>query len=107
MTNFDMRDKYTILDKHIKIMKPSIAVQLHRDEILKIISKSPVKNPRIFGSIARGTDSEDSDIDILVDSIKGETTLIHLAIIKNKIEEITGKKNRYCNVFIPSRRYKR
>ena len=47
-------------------MRPSEALALHRDEVLKIIAKYPVSNPRVFGSVARGEDVEGSDIDIIV-----------------------------------------
>lgn len=48
-------------------MRPSQALREHRGEILEIIASYQLSNPRIFGSIARGEDGEDSDIDILVD----------------------------------------
>ena len=47
-------------------MKPSEALAQHRAEALAIIAKFPVSNPRIFGSVARGEDTDDSDLDILV-----------------------------------------
>jgi len=41
-----------------------------RDEILKIAKKHGVKNIRIFGSVASGTEKVRSDIDLLVDEVK-------------------------------------
>ena len=38
-----------------------------REEILEIASKHGAYNVRIFGSVARGDDTEDSDIDFLID----------------------------------------
>ena len=38
-----------------------------RDQILKIASKHGAVNVRVFGSVARGEDSVDSDVDLLVD----------------------------------------
>ena len=38
-----------------------------REEILKISSKHGAYNVRIFGSVARGDDTKDSDIDFLID----------------------------------------
>jgi len=46
-------------------MRPSEALAKHRDEVLAIIARYPVTNPRIFGSVARGDDVEGSDVDIL------------------------------------------
>ena len=34
--------------------------------VLKILSRYPISNPRVFGSAARGEDTEDSDLDILI-----------------------------------------
>jgi uncharacterized protein len=34
--------------------------------VLEIISRYPVSNPRVFGSVARGEDVEGSDLDIIV-----------------------------------------
>jgi uncharacterized protein len=47
-------------------MRPSEALAKHREEVLEIIAKYPVSNPRVFGSVARGDDVEGSDIDIVI-----------------------------------------
>ena len=39
----------------------------HRSEILALASNSGARNVRIFGSLARGDDRPDSDLDIVVD----------------------------------------
>ena len=54
-------------------MRPSEALKKHRDEVLAIIARYPVSNPRIFGSVARGDDREGSDLDILVDTSEAST----------------------------------
>lgn len=48
------------------LVRPSERLRARRDEVLEIIRRSGAKNPRVFGSVARGTDTPDSDIDILV-----------------------------------------
>ena len=60
--------------------RPSTAVTVHRDQILTLCRDHRTRAPRIFGSIARGTDTSDSDIDLLVDALPGTGlfTLIHL-----------------------------
>jgi len=42
-------------------------VRARRQEILRILSERGAANPRIFGSVARGTADEKSDVDLLVD----------------------------------------
>ncbi|MGO3146518.1 MAG: nucleotidyltransferase family protein [Leucobacter sp.] len=39
----------------------------HRGELQALLVKYAATNPRLFGSIARGTAREDSDIDIIVE----------------------------------------
>ena len=48
-------------------MNPSILLKEKRTEILKVAEKYGAFNIRIFGSVARGTSDENSDIDFLVD----------------------------------------
>ncbi len=59
-------------------MKPSEALNLHRNEIRAIVEKNGACNPRVFGSIVHGQDTEESDIDLIVDSIDGKTTCLVL-----------------------------
>jgi uncharacterized protein len=54
-------------------MKPSESLAKHRAEVLEIIAKYPVSNPRVFGSVARGEDVEGSDIDIIIHPHQGLT----------------------------------
>jgi predicted nucleotidyltransferase len=73
-------------------MKPSEALKLHRDGIRRIVENNNALNPRVFGSVVHGEDTEESDLDILVDAIDGKTTLISLASIQIGIQELTGIK---------------
>lgn len=73
-------------------MKPSIALQLHGADIRRIVLKNDAANPRVFGSVVHGDDTETSDLDILVDPISGRTTLLSLASIQLEIQELTGIK---------------
>jgi predicted nucleotidyltransferase len=68
-------------------MRPSEALARHRDEVLRIIGRYPVSNPRVFGSVARGEDVEGSDIDILVER-EGPLTFIDLARLEMELEAL-------------------
>lgn len=48
------------------LVRPSERLRARRDEVLEIIRRSGAENPRVFGSVARGTDTVNSDIDLLV-----------------------------------------
>jgi uncharacterized protein len=73
-------------------MKPSDALQRHREAIRRIVDQNDAANPRVFGSVVHGDDTENSDLDILVDAIDGKTTLLSLARIQIAIEALTGIK---------------
>jgi uncharacterized protein len=68
-------------------MRPSEALKRHRDEVLEIISRYPVKNPRVFGSVARGEDEEGSDLDILVEH-DGRLSTFELAGLELDLERV-------------------
>ena len=70
-------------------MKPSVLLQGHSDEVRDIIGANRVVNPRVFGSVARGEDTETSDLDILVDPTP-ETSLFDIAIIRRELLDLLG-----------------
>jgi uncharacterized protein len=69
-------------------MRPSIALKNKRAEVLEIISRYSVANPRVFGSVLHGTDKEGSDLDILVDALPG--TGLGLFKLQGELEDALG-----------------
>jgi predicted nucleotidyltransferase len=72
-------------------MRPSEILSQHRDTIRELVLQAGMANPRVFGSVARGEDTEDSDLDILVDPAP-RTSLLDLAGLQIEIEARTGAK---------------
>jgi uncharacterized protein len=72
-------------------MKPSILLEKHRDQVREVLQRFRMENPRIFGSAARGEDTEQSDLDILVDVPPG-TSLYDLAGVEIELEALLGCK---------------
>jgi predicted nucleotidyltransferase len=70
-------------------MKPSIALENHRNAIRRIVEANRARNARVFGSVAAGEDSEESDLDILVDPTP-ETTLFDIGAIRSELAELLG-----------------
>lgn len=68
-------------------MRPSIALQAHRDAIKEIALRHRVQNIRVFGSVIHGDDTEESDLDLLVDPT-GETTLLDIAKIQVELKNL-------------------
>ena len=65
-----------------------------REAIITIATRYHAENVRLFGSVARGDDRSDSDIDFLVDFQPGSTLFDHVALI----EELTSKLDRKVDV---------
>jgi predicted nucleotidyltransferase len=70
-------------------MRPSVLLEHHRDEVRAIALAHRVTNPRVFGSVLRGEDTDSSDLDLLVDALPG-ATLLDLARIALEVEERLG-----------------
>ena len=70
-------------------MKPSIALDVHRAEIRLIVEANRAVNARVFGSVLRGEDTEDSDLDILVDPEPG-MTLLNIGSIRRQLAQLLG-----------------
>ena len=69
--------------------RPSEALQQHRDAIHRIVSAHRARNPRAFGSVLRGEDQEDSDLDLLIDPDPG-MSLFDLGAILVELQDLMG-----------------
>jgi uncharacterized protein len=70
-------------------LKPSEALTAHRDELRRLVSRYNVTRPRVFGSVLTGADTEESDLDLLVDPTDS-TTLFTLAGLEHEAGELLG-----------------
>lgn len=70
-------------------MRPSLALETHRNSIRRVVESNHAQNARVFGSVVRGEDSEHSDLDILIDPMP-ETTLMDVANIQIELEDLLG-----------------
>ncbi len=68
-------------------MRPSIALQTHREAIRTIALSHRVTNVRVFGSVVHGDDIEGSDLDILVEPT-AETTMMDIAKIQLELARL-------------------
>jgi uncharacterized protein len=86
----------------IAVRKPSGATQemtgplasrlvSHRSEVLQIALRYGLTNLRVFGSVARGQDTVDSDVDLLVDVGPG-VGLMSLARAERDLERLLGAR---------------
>lgn len=57
-------------------------IRQERESILEIAARYQAINVRLFGSVARGEDQSDSDVDFLVDFRPGSTLLDQVGLIE-------------------------
>jgi len=70
-------------------MRPSELLEANREAIRRIVAAHRGLNPRVFGSVLHGTDTEKSDLDILVDPLKG-MTLFDVGAIRVELLDLLG-----------------
>ena len=70
-------------------MRPSEACWKHKEVIRQIVARHRAVNPRVFGSVLRGEDTESSDLDLLVDATE-QTTLFDIVTIERELREALG-----------------
>ncbi|MET0356670.1 MAG: nucleotidyltransferase family protein [Cellvibrio sp.] len=70
-------------------MRPSEALQKNRDSIRQIVLAHHVTNVRFFGSVLTGDDTEESDLDLLVDPTP-ETSLMDIGAIRHELKVLLG-----------------
>ena len=64
-------------------------VTQHRSEILAILARGGARRPKVFGSVANGSDLPGSDIDLLVEIDNG-VTLFSLARLERQLSDLLG-----------------
>lgn len=69
--------------------RPTVALQTNRERILQLARAHGASNVRVFGSAARGTDHEGSDVDLLVD-VDERATLFTLTGLEQALSELLG-----------------
>lgn len=62
-----------------------------RRAVIAAAARRGATNVRVFGSVARGDDTDSSDVDLLVD-IGSEVGLVTLVALERELEEILGRK---------------
>ncbi len=70
-------------------MRPSVAFNSHKQAIKYIVEQNHACNARIFGSVLHGNDTDNSDLDLLIEPTI-ETTLMDIARIQNKLQALLG-----------------
>jgi uncharacterized protein len=70
-------------------MRASEALNQYRAQIREIALRHHVRNVRVFGSAALGTDHAHSDLDLLVEPTE-QTTLFDIGAIRHELKQLMG-----------------
>jgi uncharacterized protein len=62
----------------------------HREDLLRLVRKHRARNPRVFGSVARGSATQKSDLDLLVDFDEGASAFDQIGLIQD-LEVLFGR----------------
>lgn len=72
-------------------MKLNALIERYRSEILRLAQRHGASDVRIFGSVARGDDIPESDVDVLVNMEPGRS-LFDLGGLLMDLEQLLGCK---------------
>jgi predicted nucleotidyltransferase len=64
-------------------------IRRHRERLIRAARRNGARDVRVFGSTARGEDSRDSDIDLLVE-LDSDRTLLDLIAFQQDASDILG-----------------
>lgn len=67
-----------------------IQLEQHRQAILDAAARHGARNVRVFGSVARGDDRTDSDIDLLVE-MADDRSLLDLVALEQELESLLNR----------------
>lgn len=70
-------------------MRPSVVLDMKRNAVREVVGRFRTENPRVFGSVLRGTDRDGSDLDLLVDALPGATQF-DLGGLQDELESLLG-----------------
>lgn len=76
----------TALERALQV-RPSVLLRAKRDDVLAAVAKVGAKDPRVFGSVARGDDSPGSDIDLLV-TFPPEADIVTLLTLEEELTDL-------------------
>lgn len=68
-------------------VRPSVLLRARRDDVLAAVARIGAKDPRVFGSVARGDDNPGSDIDLLV-TFPPEADIVTLLSLEEELADL-------------------
>lgn len=79
------------MEKALPATSIRILLEREREELMRVAASHFASNIRVFGSVVRGEDGPNSDIDLLVD-FAPEASLLDLIALKQEIEQLLQRR---------------
>jgi predicted nucleotidyltransferase len=73
----------------VNAIRPSQLLEQHRDDVAKVFAGYPVSQVWVFGSVARGDDRPDSDLDLLIELTPG-ASIIDIIDLDEELSAVLG-----------------
>lgn len=70
-------------------VRPSVLLNTTRDKVREVLTERGVANPRIFGSVSRGEDTAESDLDLLV-TVPPDFDIFDKVLLVESLEKAFG-----------------
>jgi predicted nucleotidyltransferase len=68
----------------------AVALRRHRTDVLEVLRAAGARNARLFGSVARGDATPESDIDLLVEFDTSDRGLLPLLELNDRLTAMLG-----------------
>jgi len=78
-----------------------MSIEEIKEKVLPILRKHQIARAGIFGSVVRGEDRPDSDVDLLVEITQKHFSLLDFVGLQLELEEVLGRKvdlGEYCAI---------
>ena len=83
----------SVAPRHLDVRAPRMRkLRANRDQVRRIAHRHGASNIRVFGSVARGEDGPDSDVDLLVDLDVRTLGLLPLGAIADELSALLGER---------------
>lgn len=70
-------------------MRPSELLALHREDVRRIALRHRAKDVLVFGSVLTGSDTEQSDLDLLVKPLPG-MSIMDIGAVQYEVSDLLG-----------------
>lgn len=73
----------------VNTIRPTDLLERHRHEIAKVVARYPIAHVWVFGSVARGDDRPDSDLDLLIE-LKPKASVVDILGLDEDLSALLG-----------------